>query len=311
MNSQYNISVIIPTYNSSEFVLQSVESAINQTLRPFEVIVVDDGSTDGTPNLIKNHFPNVIVLENQNNGAAAARNYGIRYAKGNWVAFLDSDDIWDNKHLENILSILMSEKSLVWCAGAWTMINNLNEKIFFNCYNGKYLRDKIIENIFLAYKDFDNKVRSEIISTCAVVAKKDILVECNGFNEKMKTGEDIDLWFRIATKYPVLGYSQENNFFYRRINSVSLTLSNQNSKVADIQFNRIQISWQSVADASKSNRKIYSIWLNVWLFRLLKRAIKERNYMVLVKTRSFSNYMDARNLLLFHMSKIIIKILRF
>jgi glycosyltransferase involved in cell wall biosynthesis len=88
------ISVIIPTYNSGVFIGEAIQSVLRQTCTDYDIIVIDDGSTDNTRGIIENNFPQVRYFYIQNQGAASARNYGIRRARGEFIAFLDADDLW-------------------------------------------------------------------------------------------------------------------------------------------------------------------------------------------------------------------------
>ena len=105
------ISVIIPTYNRRKYIKRAINSVLRQSYKPFEVIVVDDGSIDGTYELIKNSYSgSQILIEKQvNNGVSSARNKGIKLSNGHWIAFLDSDDEW----LENKLEMQVKELSLI------------------------------------------------------------------------------------------------------------------------------------------------------------------------------------------------------
>ena len=99
-------SVIIPTYNREMFVTEALESVALQTEAPYEVIVVDDGSTDRTKTLVAKHFPSVVYIRTQNQGVSSARNIGFQMSKGNIIAFLDSDDLWLPNKLEEQLAYL-------------------------------------------------------------------------------------------------------------------------------------------------------------------------------------------------------------
>ena len=100
------ISVIIPTYNRIFFLKRSIDSVLEQSLKPYEVIIVDDGSSDGTSTMIKKNYPKINLICQENKGVSAARNIGIRASSGDWVCFLDSDDEWKkNKLSEQMLAI--------------------------------------------------------------------------------------------------------------------------------------------------------------------------------------------------------------
>ena len=95
-----NISVVIPTYNRIELLKRSIDSVINQTIKPSEIIIVDDGSNDGTEAMVKKKYDSLKLIKQKNKGASAARNSGIKASSGEWICFLDSDDEWKNDKLE-------------------------------------------------------------------------------------------------------------------------------------------------------------------------------------------------------------------
>ena len=95
-----SISVIIPVYNRCILIERAIKSVLGQTLVPDEIIVIDDGSTDGTDKIIKNNYPDIILLKQKNRGVSCARNNGIFNAKGTWITLLDSDDEWLPEKLE-------------------------------------------------------------------------------------------------------------------------------------------------------------------------------------------------------------------
>ena len=93
-NENIDISVVIPTYNRSKFLNRSIRSVLNQTFQPEEIIVVDNGSTDDTCDMISKNFSNICYIYHDKKGVSTARNEGIKISKSNWVSFLDSDDEW-------------------------------------------------------------------------------------------------------------------------------------------------------------------------------------------------------------------------
>ena len=103
-----NISVVIPSYNRKDFLKRSIDSAINQTKKPIEIIVVDYGSTDGTEAMIKSDYDFVKFIKQKNKGVSAARNIGIKVSIGEWICFLDSDDEWKKDKLEKQINAMKS-----------------------------------------------------------------------------------------------------------------------------------------------------------------------------------------------------------
>ena len=108
--NERSVSVIIPAYNAEVSLGQSIDSALHQTLAPHEVIVINDGSTDGTENIAKSYGNKIIYLEQENAGPSATRNAGLHIAKGKFVAFLDADDYWSPGFLENCVSFLLKHE---------------------------------------------------------------------------------------------------------------------------------------------------------------------------------------------------------
>ena len=114
MKNDLSISVIIPTFNRAELLKRALESVQCQTLLPYEVLVIDDGSTDHTKELVNSQFPKVRFFHQEQKGVSAARNRGIQLAKGNWIAFLDSDDEWlPNKLRVQVQEITKFKGSLI------------------------------------------------------------------------------------------------------------------------------------------------------------------------------------------------------
>ena len=114
-NIQNSISVIIPVYNRYNLIDRAIKSVLEQTRRPDEIIVIDDGSTDGTDKIIINSYPDIILLKQKNRGVSYARNNGIKNAKGTWITLLDSDDEWLPEKLEKQLMTLQDNSSSQIC----------------------------------------------------------------------------------------------------------------------------------------------------------------------------------------------------
>lgn len=123
MSSQPRISVVIPAYNQAEYLSEALESVLSQTREPAEIIVVDDGSTDDTPAVLERYKRHVAFYRQPNAGISAARNAGLERATGDWVAFLDSDDIWDPRKLER-QAALVGENDIVCVHTAYRVFGN-------------------------------------------------------------------------------------------------------------------------------------------------------------------------------------------
>ena len=192
MNNIGNISVVIPTYNRRETIGRSIDSVLNQTLFPSEIIVVDDGSTDGTCDYIQSNFPSIKLLHQPNKGVSAARNKGIRYADTNWIALLDSDDEWFPQKLEKQVMTLSQSPDIKFCHTEEIWIRNgvrVNQMKKHQKYGG---------HIFYKCLDMCR------ISPSSVLFHQSILDDVGYFDKDLKVCEDYDLWLRITAKFPVL-----------------------------------------------------------------------------------------------------------
>ena len=118
------ISVIIPTYNRILFLKRSIDSVLAQTLQPYEIIIVDDGSSDGTSAMIKKNYPNLKLICQENKGVSAARNIGVKASSGDWVCFLDSDDEWKKNKLSEQNIALEKNATYSFCHSNEEWIKN-------------------------------------------------------------------------------------------------------------------------------------------------------------------------------------------
>ena len=186
------VSVVIPTLNRLHCLPRALDSVFSQTVYVDEVIVVDNGSTDNTVALIKNKYPDVTLLQQEKVGVSAARNMGIKRAKGNWIAFLDSDDAWCPTKLERQLT-----------AHSESPCHRLihTDEIWFR--NGKRVNQlkkhqKYGGNIFL------NCLSLCCISPSSVLIEKTLFQDIGYFDENLPACEDYDMWLRVCAREEVL-----------------------------------------------------------------------------------------------------------
>jgi len=196
MNSEPKISVIIPTYNQSECLKEAIESVLNQTYKNIEIIVIDDGSTDNTLGVVGSFDNKIVCIQQKNKGASSARNIGIKKANGEYLAFLDSDDMWIKNKLEKQIDFIKKNPEIgLLGTGCYQMINIgkvIHKKIFPN-------KNEILQKDLIKYNPF---IQS------SVMVKKDVFNDIDLYDEKFKESEDYDLWLRIAQKYKVANLEQ-------------------------------------------------------------------------------------------------------
>ena len=180
------ISVIVPTYNRRDKVAKALFSIYAQSFSPLEVIVIDDGSEDDTGKMILSEYPQVIYKKIVNSGVSKARNEGIAVAKGDWVAFLDSDDTWHPQKLKAQVDYLENNKKAQFLHTEETWVRN-GVKV-----NQKKKHQKVRGLIFKQCLGFC------IIGPSTVIVEKNLLEKVGGFDENLEVCEDYDLWLRLS-----------------------------------------------------------------------------------------------------------------
>ena len=186
------VSVIIPTYNRAALVTEALASVLAQTYRDFEVLVVDDGSSDATLSALAAFEGQVrVVAKKERGGVSAARNLGAREAAGEWLAFLDSDDLWLPEKLSRQVDYLKNHPALVICQTGETWIRN-GVRV-----NPPEACRKLAGDIFLP------SLLRCLVSPSAVMLSRGLFEDMGGFDEALPAAEDYDLWLRIAWRHPV------------------------------------------------------------------------------------------------------------
>ena len=186
------VSVIIPTFDRADFVKEAVDSVLAQSFSDFELLVVDDGSTDHTVRTIEPYGNALRYVEIPHGGVSAARNVGARMTSGEWIAFLDSDDLWLPRKLERQLDALerAPEFPLCYTDEIWIRKGRrVNQKNRHRKYSGRI---------------FERCLPLCIISPSSALMKRRLFEEVGGFDENLPACEDYDLWLRITIRHPVL-----------------------------------------------------------------------------------------------------------
>jgi len=186
------ISVIIPTYNSEGFITKTLETVYSQTYNNYEVIVSDDGSTDNTVGVVnsffmKYPFRDKALLINKHEGPGAARNKGIEIASGDWVSFLDSDDLWGHNKLERVVRYILNNESVDLVCHSQIDIEGSKETLMIP---SKYFNNEI--------DPFLSIYRENCLYTSALTVKKSILCKAGLFDNRLSSAQDYDLWLRLG-----------------------------------------------------------------------------------------------------------------
>ena len=186
------ISVIIPTYNRCDLLKRAIKSVIKQTITPKEIIIVDNGSTDQTYQMVSSLFPEINYFIEKKRGVSAARNKGILESKSKWIAFLDSDDAWKPTKLEKQMeySVFNQDKyRIIHTDETW--------------YRNKKFLNQLKKHKKSGGNIFKNSLQLCCISPSSVVLKKQIFDDYGLFDENLEVCEDYDMWIRITAKEEV------------------------------------------------------------------------------------------------------------
>lgn len=185
------VSVIIPTYNRALCLRQAVDSVLSQGYKAFELIVVDDGSTDDTPRLLEEYAHRITVLRQENRGVSAARNAGIAAAQGELIAFLDSDDLWLPGKLARQAGFFASHPEALICQTEELWVRNGRR-----VNPGKRHRKR-------GGMIFEASLELCMVSPSAVMLRRELLERVGVFDESLPACEDYDLWLRVSCRFPV------------------------------------------------------------------------------------------------------------
>ncbi len=189
-----DISVVIPTHNRCELLKRAISSVLNQTIHAKKIIVVDNGSTDNTYEMISSLFPEITYIHEKKRGVSIARNLGIKNCNSPWIAFLDSDDAWEPQKLEKQLFFT----------------NNINKKYRLIHTNEIWYKNDKFQNQLKKHQKSGGDIFQKSLELCCIspssaFIKKEIFDDYGFFDESLEVCEDYDLWIRITAKEEV-GY---------------------------------------------------------------------------------------------------------
>lgn len=184
------VSVVIPTYNRKDLVCQAIESVLRQTYRDYELIVVDDGSSDGTGKAVARFGHRLTYIWQENQGESVARNKAVALASGEYIALLDSDDIWDEHKLEAQIPILDNDSGIVILGTASWIIDEQGQRV------GSSPVGVIQDPTWLTYEAL--RLSFRFFGPSSSIIRKSALLAVGGFASHIRYGEDWDLWLRLS-----------------------------------------------------------------------------------------------------------------
>lgn len=215
MFEKQKISVIVPSFNTGRYIKNAIDSALEQTYKNLEIIVVDDGSRDDTRNLLSPYIKRgLIKYYYQNNaGLSASRNYGINKADGKYIALLDADDLWKTDKLRLQLEAINSKDTL---AMVFTDFDVLDDNGLL--FNGRCAVN-FDDGVVITFKELFNNYNFILPST--VLVKKEVFNKCGFFDTSLEACEDYDMWLRITRAFDVAGINSPLTCIRLRPSSMS------------------------------------------------------------------------------------------
>ena len=273
------IGVVVPTYNHAHVLSDAIESILAQTRRPDEIIVVDDGSTDGTQELVSTFDWSIQYVYQDNKGLSAARNTGIRESTADWICFLDADDLWKPRKLDLQLASIRSIGPEIGCVYTRFIVQAPRARSLSPVPPGE------------GALTLRNLLRRNWIGVLTVAARRDLVLDLGGFDEDLDAVEDWDLWLRMAAANVHFAYVPEPLAIYR-LSVGSMHRDAQRMEINGVQMLRkffertdlpfgptdlyrlerlskasfyVQLAWQAVATGQR-NRALSYIWraIKVW-----------------------------------------------
>lgn len=212
MNTYF--SIIIPLYNKEEYIKSTIYSVLNQSYTNYEIIIVDDGSTDKGPQIVRSiEDPRIIFYSKINGGVSSARNFGISKSKGDFICFLDSDDLWHEDYLKALNNIISKNKNVDMICSAFSTFRDIPQN---SIQSKKLILDSTQEVSKVDFLYYCIKEKRCIAFTSATCIKKQIIAEHNlQFDEHISMGEDIDYWVKAACFAKNIYYNNKLLVLYR------------------------------------------------------------------------------------------------
>lgn len=262
-------SVIIPLFNKENFIEATLNSVLNQTFIDFEIVIVDDGSTDKGAVILKKFTDSRIsYYYKDNGGVSTARNLGLKIANAEYITFLDADDYWYPEFLtEMFKNIQLFPRHKVFSAAIEIATS---KKVFAARYSVEKISDRQIVNYFEA------SINETVICTSCAVFNKNVFNHVGNFDEEIKSGQDTDMWIRIGLKYPVV-------FFW---NILARYVYDENSLSKNKKFLNQKINFSKFKQQEKKDAKLKK-FLDLNRFSL---AIKSK---IAGDYRTFQQYYKA------------------
>lgn len=291
--THHQVSVIIPLYNKAPYVKRAINSVLAQTIQAFEIIVVNDGSTDGGEKKIENIDSRIHIINQENKGVSAARNRGINEAKSELVAFLDADDEWLPDFLETVLRLRDKWPEAGLYGTGW--YKYYSNEIKRKCHNSSIPKgDSLIQSPFKSVvKDGDFP-----ISASTVMIPKTVIQEVGLFKVGIPYGEDLEYWSRIALYYQFACNSEAHAIYYKNVPGAATHEHAITQKYWRGEYHPFQETLSSLPKGwinqykNKSDLILYTeLWNFEWALERMERGERRKALQLVLRTKSKAFWM--------------------
>ena len=240
------ISIIIPLYNGEKYISRTINSVLNQSFNDFEIIVVNDGSTDDGCNRVNDFSnPKITLVHQKNSGVSAARNKGIEIGKGEYFAFLDADDEWDEFFLEKLIHLTKKYPNAGIYTSGYRMVFPSGSNVEIT------LIEKLNKKETLLVSDYFHKANGgAFIQTSGVMIPRNVIKDLGPFIVGKQWGEDVEMWARIGLKYDI-AYNTNILFTYHQ------TIIDKKPRLSE--FPKYQLHLLMLENQIKSNTNIVQL----------------------------------------------------
>jgi len=263
MKENPKFSVVIPMFNALEFVERAVASVMQQSVQASEIIIVDDGSTDGASTGLRNRFPDITILTQENCGVGLARNAGIKASSSDWIAFLDADDFWFPNHLEVVSRVIRTfpRASVIstgvkeWMPG--TPMDIRHRKVRISLID--YFQQRTVNP-------------GVINSSTAVVNRK--ALEIVGDFKPIKIGEDLDMWERLALRFTFAHATEITSVYVQHQSGSMAQFARELRTVSDLKQQKFYESQNLTGDSATADRKTLQRYKNSLIYTNVKSLLQ-------------------------------------
>lgn len=261
------ISVVIPCYNAERYIAAAIRSVLSQEWPDLEVIVVDDGSKDASCELVRREFPQVVLVQQPNQGVAAARNLGIEKASGQWIALLDADDYWLPGKLHAQWKALQSVPGARMAYSAWQVWDSTDAAPSED-YVAQVMRQA---GETQRWKGPSGWIYPALLIDCyvwssTVLVHRAVLDEVGLFDRNLRIGEDYDLWLRASRVTPIVRVAAPGALYRQHLSSITRGVPSENYRGVVVGRALQRWGYQSpdggVADRRQVNRALAKSWVD-------------------------------------------------